>query len=97
MVVSDGGQCLSDRHYVDVYLVLHAYLYQVTLAFLLPVSIVFICNISVLRKICQVNRNGSIIQVTYRPRSPVPYRRKRETERYRQTERERERQGETDR
>ena len=67
MVVSDGGHCLSDRHYEGIYMVLHAYLYQVTLAFLLPVTIVFICNISVLRKICQVTRRLCVVRIWFDP------------------------------
>ncbi|XP_076443975.1 galanin-like G-protein coupled receptor npr-9 [Babylonia areolata] len=56
MVVSDNGRCLSHPHYQDVYMTLHTYVYQIVLAFLLPVLIVFICNVSVLKKIYQVER-----------------------------------------
>ncbi|KAL8583919.1 hypothetical protein ACOMHN_009672 [Nucella lapillus] len=56
MVRWEGGECLSVRQYADVYIVLHVYLYQVTLTFLLPVGAVFVCNISVLCKIRQVER-----------------------------------------
>ncbi|KAK7496926.1 hypothetical protein BaRGS_00011906, partial [Batillaria attramentaria] len=56
MVTAEGGKCIALSDYSTPYLVLHVYVYQVALAFALPVIIVFICNIAVLRKICQVER-----------------------------------------
>ncbi|XP_076465989.1 uncharacterized protein LOC143297478 [Babylonia areolata] len=56
MVVWEGGRCLSERRYSEVYMLMHVYIYQITLASMLPVAAVFACNVCVLRKIRQVER-----------------------------------------
>ncbi|XP_025078359.1 opsin, ultraviolet-sensitive-like isoform X2 [Pomacea canaliculata] len=56
MVTKTEGQCEGHRDYLAAYLVLHVYVYQLCLAYTLPIIIVFAANISVLRKICQVER-----------------------------------------
>ena len=57
MVENHQGQCTAPEKYLQVYVALHIYMYQLVLKFMLPAILIVGCNLSILYKVRQLRKS----------------------------------------
>ena len=62
IIEKNNGICTAPERYLNIYVTLHIYMYQLVLKFMLPAVLIVVCNLTILYKIRQlrygITRNG---------------------------------------
>ena len=57
VIEKDRGICTAPERYLNIYVALHIYMYQLILQFMLPAVLIVVCNFTILYKIRQLQDN----------------------------------------